>query len=136
MVIATVTALSILLFGGGSFSFEKHFKDFVKNVIEDKPRREQIMDLAKRADEKQKQYNKEGRKVWAEDVKSAFRNFDSTEEDYRTVIAKANQSRIAMQQGVLDVRFKVVELMTEEEWNAMYDQIRKKEAEEKAKKEK
>jgi hypothetical protein len=136
MVIATITALSILLLGGGSFSFEKYYKDFVKNVIEDKSRREQILDLAKKADEKQEQYNKEVRKVWAEDVKSAFRNFDTTEEDYRKVISKANQSRIAMQQGVLDVRFEVVKLMTEEEWNAMYDQVRKKEAEEKAKKEK
>ena len=136
MVIATVTALSILLFGGSSFSFEKYYKEFVKNVIEDKPRREQIIDLAKRADEKQKQYNKEVRKVWAEDVKSVFKNFDSTEEDYRSVIASANQSRTAMQQGVLDIRFDVVKLMTEEEWKAMYDQIRKKEAEEKAKKDK
>ena len=136
MLIATITALSILLFGGGSFSFEKYYKEFVNDVIEDKPRREQIVDLAEKADEKQKQYKKEVEKVWAKDVKSAFRNFDSTEEDYRAVISKANQSRIAMQQEVLDVRFDVAKLMTEEEWNAMFDEIRKKEAEEKAKKEK
>jgi hypothetical protein len=136
MIIGTVTVLSILLFGGSGFSFEKFYKDFVKNVVEDKTRREQILDLTKQVDEEVGQYLKEVQDVWSEDVKNTFKNFDATEEDYRNMIDKADQSRIAMQQAVLNVRFKVVELMTEDEWNAMYDQIRKKEADEKAKKEK
>ena len=136
MIIGTVTLLSILLFGGSGFSFEKHYKDFVKNVVADKTRREQIVDLAKNADEKLGQYQKEVQDVWSEDVKNTFKNFDSTDEDYRNVIVKADQSRIAMQKGILNVRFKVVELMTEDEWKAMWGEVRKKEAEEKAKKEK
>jgi ribosomal protein S3AE len=136
VIIATVTALSILLFGGGTFSFEKYYKDYLKVVIEDKSRREQILDLAKDADQKHKQYRDEVTKVWADDIKSTFRNFDAKEDDFRRMVQKADQSRIAMQQSVLDVRFKVVGLMSKEEWNAMYDLIREKEAEEKTNKEK
>lgn len=136
MIIAIVTAISILLQGGGGFSFEKHYKPFVKNVVEDKSRREQILDLTKKADKQLDQYRKEVNKVLSKDIKSVFKNFDATEEDYRNAIARANQSRIAVQKILVDIRLSIKNLMTEQEWNAMYEQIRKKKAEEKSKLEK
>jgi D-mannonate dehydratase len=129
-------ALSILLFGGSGFSFEKYYKSFVKNVVEDESRREQILDLTKKADKHLDQYRKEVKKVLSKDIKSVFRNFDSTEEDYRNAMARANQSRIAVQKILVELRLSIKNLMTEQEWNAMYEQIRKKKAEEKSKMEK
>jgi hypothetical protein len=136
MIIGTITLLSILVFGGGSFSFEKAYKDFVKDVVSDKDRQEQIVELTKSGDAALEQYTTEVKKVWAADVKSTFRNYDSTREDFREMIGRADQSRLALQQTILDTRMKVVDLMTEDEWNAMYKAIKDKEAEAQAKKEK
>ena len=136
MIIGTITLLSILVFGGGSFSFEDAYKDFVKDVVSDKDRQEQIVALTKDGDAAIEQYTTEVKKIWAADVKKTFRDFDSTREDYREMIGRADQSRLALQQKVLDTRMKVVDLMTEDEWNAMYKAINEKMAEEEAKKEK
>jgi D-mannonate dehydratase len=136
MIIATVMVLSILLFGGGDFSFEKYYEPFVKDVVEDNVRQEQILDVTKMADKQLAQYYDEVRKVWAGEIKKTYSNFDATLDDYRRVIATADQSRIAMQQGLVDVRFEVIKLMTEQEWEKMYKAIHEKEAEERAKLEK
>jgi D-mannonate dehydratase len=136
MIIATVMALSVLLFGGGGFSFEKYYKPFVKNVVEDESRRKQILDLTKKADKQLDQYRKEVKEVWSKDIKSVSKNFDSTEEDYRNAIARANQSRIAVQKILVELRLSMKDLMTEQEWNEMHEQIREKKAEEKSKMEK
>jgi D-mannonate dehydratase len=136
MIIATVTVISMLLLGGGNFSFEKYFNSFVKNVVEDKSRREQILDLTKKADKQLDQYRKEVKKVLSKDIKMVFKNFDATEEDYRNAMARADQSRIAVQKSIIELRLRIKDLMTEEEWNAMYELIRKKKAEEKSKMEK
>ena len=47
MIIGTITLLSIFVFGGGDFSFEKAYKAFVKDTVSDKSRQEQIIDLTK-----------------------------------------------------------------------------------------
>jgi hypothetical protein len=135
MIIATVTALTILFAGGASFSFEKAFKPFVKDGIEDKARQEQILDVAKQADNGLKQFNEEVRKVWAKDLKKILVDYDASEEDMHDFIRRADGSRLVMQQELLKLRFKVVELMTEDEWNAMYDEINKKREEERQKRE-
>jgi hypothetical protein len=136
MIIGTITLLSILLFGGGSFSFEKAYKEFVKEVVLEKDRQEQIIDVTKTADAALDQYTKEIKKVWAADVKKTFRDYDTTRDDYRAMIDRAERSREALQQQILDTRMEVVKLMTEEEWKAMYKAIHEKEAEEQAKREK
>ena len=136
MIIGTITLLSILLWGGGSFSFEDAYKSFVKDTVSDKSRQEQIIDLTKGADAALGQYAKEIKDVWAGDVKDTFRNYDSTREDFHKIIDKAEKSRVAMQQRIIDTRMKVAGLMTEDEWNAMYKAINEKKAEAQAKKEK
>ena len=136
MIIGTITLLSILLFGGGGYSFEKAYKSYVKDAVSDKSRQEQIIDVAKGADAALDQYASEVKKVWAGDIKSTFKDFDATRDDYRSIIERADQSRMALQQSILDARMRVKDLMTEEEWNAMYKAIKDKEAEAQAKKEK
>jgi hypothetical protein len=135
MLIATITALVIMFGGGASFSFEKAFKPFVKDTIEDKARREQILDVTKQADDEVKQFKKEVDEVWSKDLKRILSDYDATEEDFRRFVTRADQSRLIAQQRILDLRFEVIKLMTEDEWNAMYKAVEEKRAEERLKRE-
>jgi hypothetical protein len=127
MIIGTVT-LIMLYFGGGGggFSFEKAFEPFVKDAVKDKSRYEQIVDLTKELDEDVKQFQTELSDVWVEELKKIVGDYDASEEQFRAFRSKADRSRTDLQQKFLDVRFKVVELMTEDEWNAMYGAIEEK----------
>ena len=131
MIIGTVTLL-MLLFGGGSiFSVEKAFKPFLKDAVKDKARYEQIVDLTKQADEHIKAFHKENEDVWTKELKTLMADYDTSEDQFRDVAKKVDQSRLSVQQKIFDVRFDVAELMTEDEWNAMYQAIEKKAEEEK-----
>jgi hypothetical protein len=61
-----------------------------------------------------------------EELKKIVGDYDASEEQFRAFRSKADRSRTDLQQKFLDVRFKVVELMTEDEWNAMYGAIEEK----------
>jgi hypothetical protein len=135
MIIGTITLLSILFFGGGDFSFEKAFKPFLKDVVEDKARQEQILDVTKEADGAVAQFKKEVNEVWAKDLIGIVRDYDATKEDFEAFVDRADGSRLAAQRAVVDFRFDVVKLMSEDEWNEMYRLIYEKRAEEKAKRE-
>jgi len=123
MIIGTVTALMIIFGGGGSFSFEKAYEPYLKEVVQDELRREQTLDLAKKADEELEQFQKEVEGVWSKDLKAILEDYDATEEDFRKFVARADQSRFAAQQKIVDLRFKVLELMTEDEWAALYAKV-------------
>jgi hypothetical protein len=127
--------LSILFFGGGGYSFEKAFEPFLKDVVEDKARREQILDVAKEADASVAQFKKEVDDVWAKDLIGIVQDFDATKEDLEAFVDRADRSRLATQKAVIEFRFDVIDLMTEDEWNHMYKLIYEKRAEEKAKRE-
>ena len=133
MIIGTVTLLMLYFGGGGTFSFEKAFEPFLKEAVKDKARYEQIVDLTKQADQGLAQFRKEVGDVWAEEVKTLLADYDATEEQFLGFVEKADQSRTAVQQGLLDARFGVVKLMTEDEWNAMYQAVEKKAEEERKK---
>lgn len=135
MLIATIAALTIVFSGGASFSFEKAFEPFIKDTIAEKARQEQILDVTKRADGEVKQFRKEVEEVWSKDLEKLLADYDSTEEDFHDFIRRADGSRHAMQQKLLNLRFEVVDLMTEEEWNAMYREIEQKQEEDRKKRE-
>jgi len=134
MIIGTITLLALYFGGGGSvFSFEKAFEPFLKDVVKDKSRYEQVVDVTKRADESVGQFRKEVKKVWANDLKKLLADYDATEEQFHSFREKADQSRTVMQQQILDARFEAISLMTEDEWNAVYQAIEKKLEEERKK---
>jgi Na+-transporting NADH:ubiquinone oxidoreductase subunit NqrC len=135
MIIGTITLLSILFFGGADFSFEKSFKPFIKEVIEEKDRQKEILDVTKQADSAVKQWRNEVKKVWAEELKRLLTNYDATEAEFEVFFDRSEQSRKAMQAAILDARYQFVGLMSEAEWNEMYAKIHAKAAEEKAKRE-
>jgi hypothetical protein len=133
MIIGTVTLIMLLFGGSGTFSFEKAFDPFVKDAVKDKSRYEQIADVTKQADEDLKAFHKEVDDVWAKELKTLQADYDASKDDFRSFVSRADQSRTAIQRELLDVRFKVTKLMTEDEWNAMYQAIEKKAEEEKKK---
>ena len=136
MIIGTVTLLMMFFGGGGAFSFEKAFEPFMKDAVKEKARYEQIVDLTKQADQDTEQFRKEVGDVWAEELKTLLVDYNASEEQFRGFVDRANRSRTAVQQGLLDVRFQVTKLMTEDEWNSMYQAIEKKAEEERKKAEK
>ena len=131
MIIGTVTLLMLLFGGGGNFSFEKAFEPFVKEAVKDNARYEQIVDLTKKADKDMTQFRKEVDDVWAEELKALLTDYDTDKERFQGFRTKADQSRTSVQERLLDVRFEMVKLMTEDEWNAMYQAMEKKAEEDK-----
>ena len=129
MIIATVTVIMLYFGGGGGFSFEKAFEPFVKDAVGDKARYEQIVDLTKQLDGDVEQFQTEMSGVWAEELKKLVADYDAGEDEFLALRKSANRSRTDVQQKVLDTRFAVVKLMTEDEWNSMHQAILDKAAE-------
>ena len=125
MIIGTITLIMLLFGGGGMFSFEKTFDPFVKEAVKDQSRYEQIADVTKQADESLKAFHKEVGDVWAKELKTLLSDYEASKDDFRSFVSRADQSRTAIQRELLDVRFRVVGLMTADEWNAMYDAMDK-----------
>lgn len=130
MLIAIFTVLMIHFgMGGGSFSFEKAFEPFLKEAVTDQPRYEQTIQLTKEADENLKQFQKDVTEVGAKELKALIADYDATDEQFRAFYEKRAPARIAMQQRMLDFRFKMTALVTKDEWDSMYRKIDEKAAE-------
>ena len=133
MIIGTITLL-VLLLGGGSFSFEEMYKSVIKDIVTDKDRREQFLDVAKNADSQITRFNKDVKDVWGKEAVELFKNYDSTREDYRKFQADAAAGRERLQAQLVTYRFDSLQYVTEKEWDDIYSAIEKKQAEEAAKK--
>jgi hypothetical protein len=128
MIIATVAALMIL-FGGGAFSFEKAYEPFINDVIADEARAGQAIQLTKEADKNVRQFKKEVGEVWSKDLKVLVSDYHTTDEQFLAFYEKAAASRTAMQQQMLDIRFRLTSIMTKDEWDALYRRMDEKAAE-------
>ena len=73
--------------------------------------------------------------MWAEELKMLLSDYDASEDDFRALMKRANGSRTAIQREIVDVRFGVRELITEEEWNSIRKAMLEKAEEERKKKE-
>ena len=135
MIIGTITLLVLYFGSGGMMSFEKTFESFLKDAVKEKARYEQIIDLTKQMDEDVEQFQNEVKDVWAEELKQLVVDYDASEGQFHSFVEKADRSRAAMQKEILDKRFAVVKLMTEDEWNEMYQAIDKTREEERKKRE-
>ena len=124
MLVAIFTVLMIHFgLGGGSFSFEKAFEPFLKETVTDQPRYEQAVQITKEADESFQQFHKEVTEVGAKELKALITDYDATDEQFRAFYEKRAPARIAMQQRMLDIRFKMTSILTRDEWDAVYRKI-------------
>lgn len=127
MIAAIVTILMLHFgLGGGSFSFEKAFEPFLKEAVTDRPRYEQAIQLTKEADENWKEFHKDVTEVGAKELRALIADYDATDEQFHAFYEKRVPARIAMQQRMLDFRFKMTALVTQDEWDSMYRKIDEK----------
>ena len=132
-MLAAIFTILLIHFGvgGGSFSFEKAFEPFLKEAVTEQSRYQQAVQLTKEADENFAQFRKEVTEVRAKELKTLIADYDATDEQFRQFFEKASASRAAMQQRMLDVRFKMTTVVTKDEWDAVYRKIDQKKAEKK-----
>ena len=85
-----------------------------------------MIQLTKEADENMRQFRKEVTEVRAKELKTLIADYDATDEQFRQFYEKGAQARIAMQQRMLDFRFKMTAVVTKDEWDAVYRKIDQK----------
>jgi hypothetical protein len=122
MVIATITAI-LFLFGGGAFSLGV-FKDAAKEVIQDKNRVQQIEVITKQGDKEIKLLGKdieERSKV----LVAMEKDYDLKRDELDAFLAQSDSRREQVQDRLIELRFQAKELVTEEEWKAMYAHVDK-----------
>ena len=129
-MLAAIFTILLIHFGlgGGSFSFEKAFEPFLKEVIADKARYEQTIRLTKDADETYQQFRKEVTGERAGELRTLIADYDATDERFQQFFEKGSASRKRMQQKMLDIRFEMAKIMSQDEWDAMYRKIDEKKA--------
>ncbi len=118
MIIATVTAI-ILLMGGGGFSFEDALKPLAEQAILDKDLRKQVLAVAKEMDKERKDLAKHLKET-SKELNEKNKNYDTTPEDFSMRYAKSDQAREKAQNNVIELRFKMKELLTAEQWEALF----------------
>jgi hypothetical protein len=108
------------------------FKDAVKNHIQDKERREQIIDTIKEVDNEIKDYDEHVKKT-ADNIKVLVKDPEATREDFDAFFDRETWRRNKTLKTIADARFQVRDLMSEDEWNTVYQQTVEKAREEKEK---
>jgi septal ring factor EnvC (AmiA/AmiB activator) len=126
MVIATITAITVLIFavggGGGGFSFGV-FKPGVKDHVSDKHRAKQIIAVTKQADKEVEALTKDLNKV-SKELTKLNSSYDATRGELKQSLDQLDERRAKFQERIIDLRFKARDLMTQEEWQAVYARAR------------
>lgn len=116
MVIATIAVL-MLLFGGGD-SLENYLlniKKPVKATVENKVTVDEVLDLSKELGKQLKAQNKKVVKL-TESFLDLHTEYDAKPVDIEAYIDKMFNLREEGQKQILDTRFAMKNLMTQEEW--------------------
>jgi len=120
MIVGTIT-LIYLLFGGGVFSFDV-FKEAAADVISDKQIVKQIDAMTSEADKEMKAWLKESGKI-SKQFSRMNQNYDQTKMEMNAFLEQADSSRDEFLEKIIQLRFQVKNLMSQEEWEAMYAKI-------------
>ena len=116
MLIATIAAL-LLLFGGGD-SLENYLlniKKPVKAAVDNTVTVDEVLDLSKELGKQLKVQNKKIVKL-RESFLDLHTKYDAKQADYEAYIGKMINAREEGQKQILDTRFAMKNLMTQEEW--------------------
>lgn len=117
MLIATITALVLLLGGGGTFAFDALMDSF-EAAISDDARLDQIEVILEAADDDLESFRDRISGDWADRVEDIHGNYHATREQYHEIFAEIDTERAALQQRLIDRRFAIKKLLTAEEWAA------------------
>jgi hypothetical protein len=117
MIIAAIAAL-FLGIGGGGLSIDD-FKDNVKNTISDKERVEQINEVFDEMEDLMKAYVEELESV-GQQIGDLNKDYDAPDSRLEDLLANGIKSGNVSRGKLLDLRFKMRDLMTEEEWKGVF----------------
>lgn len=115
MIIATVTALSILFFGGFDIFFIDELEKGVKKYVEDKDRRKELLASLKETKKKGKDYNKNRKKKFKE-FKTFFVQPETSSEEFDSFFSDLADVQEAYQKELIEERVKITAQLTDEEW--------------------
>ena len=118
MIIGTVTAL-IIIFGGGGGVDLSHVKDNIHAVVQDGTRAEQLETVIGEWQNLRAAFDKE-LKIRGEQVSQLNQSYDSTLAQYDALMDEGMKTTVAARTRFLDLRFKAKDLMSEEEWIAVF----------------
>lgn len=118
MTIGTVTAL-IIIFGGGGGVDLKQVKDNIHAVVQDEARAEQLETVVDDVQDLIAALDKE-LKLRGEQVSELNRSYDSTPAQYDALMDEGMKTTVAARTRFLDLCFKAKDLMSEEEWIAVF----------------
>ena len=122
MVIATITAITVLIFafggGGGGFSFGV-FKPGVKDHVSERHRAKQIIAVTKQADKEVEALTKDFKKA-SKGLTKLNLNYDATRGELKEFLDQLDERRAKFQERIIELRLKARDLMTQEEWQAVY----------------
>jgi adenine-specific DNA methylase len=119
MLIATATLIITLLGGNvpdGFFTLPEIKKE-IKVQVTDKEKQKEILAIMKETNKKITSFNKKLNKSIKSD--NLYRSRDVTLEQLTTYHENLINERNILQKEVIAARMKVINLMTEEEWNAV-----------------
>ena len=121
MIIAVITGLA-LLFGGGIFTFDS-VRDAAEEVIKDKDRAKQVVAVTKEADKEFKSFTKNVNNL-SKQLVQMNKDYNLTRAEIDAFYIQSDKRRKAFLDRFIELRFQAKNLVTTEEWQAMYAKIR------------
>jgi len=117
MIVAALAAL-FLGVGGSGLSMDD-LKDRVKQAISDQATVEQVDGVLTEMDNLMTAYEKE-LKSTGQQISEANKDYDAPDSKFKGIIADGIETGDASRGRLLDLRFQMKDLMTEEEWAAVF----------------
>ena len=115
MIIATVTALSILFFGGFDIFFIDELEKGVKKYVEDKDRRKELLASLKESKKKGKDYHKNRKKKFKE-FKAFFVQPETSSYEFDSFFTDLVDVQEAYEKVFIEERVKTSAQLTDKEW--------------------
>ena len=119
MLIAIFAFLAMTFGGGPEGGMPQDFNKQVKKKMTDEVRKDQILDLNKQIREGVKASNKR-LKTLSKDVRALTPKYDSTADEIQTIVDQYFVERRETQETMIDARLKMKDLITREEWGAIF----------------
>ena len=117
MIIAAV-GIFYIIFGGGLFTFD-YMRDAAQEVIKDKDRARQVIQITDQANEEGIKFEEKFEKL-SEQLVKMNQDYDLTHEEWDAFSEGSEKARTAFLDQYVELRFQISDLVTAEEWQAMH----------------
>ncbi len=119
LILATLFVMWLGFGGGGNDYLPKDLNKRVKAEISDKQVRKEVNALVKQMNADVAEYRKDV-EAYAHEGMSLNVEYDAEHERFEALVDKIVGSREEIQKKLLDDRYRLVDLLTEEQWNAIF----------------